>query len=170
MNFKKFGNFNWIEMDSKDQNLDLTRTKRIYLYPFQSVFVCWAPKIERYFRMRRTARRDEPIPAAAEEPPSIGSANGIAIAILRRFSRRCFVSFRMSHSAGERRARGSLFDALSRVIGARRDTKGFVYRKIRPTMASERDDIGDLSDVILQENSDAETQVRLFGRRWTPGD
>jgi len=27
MDFKKFGNFNWIEMDSKDQNLDLTRTK-----------------------------------------------------------------------------------------------------------------------------------------------
>jgi len=27
MNFKKFGDFNWIEMDSKDQNLDLTRTK-----------------------------------------------------------------------------------------------------------------------------------------------
>jgi len=22
MDFKKFGNFNWIEMDSKDQNLD----------------------------------------------------------------------------------------------------------------------------------------------------
>jgi len=24
MDFKKFGNFNWIEMDSKVQNLDLT--------------------------------------------------------------------------------------------------------------------------------------------------
>jgi len=27
MNFKKFENFNWIEMNSKDQNLDLTQTK-----------------------------------------------------------------------------------------------------------------------------------------------
>jgi len=27
MDFKKFGNFNWTEMDSKDQNLDLIRTK-----------------------------------------------------------------------------------------------------------------------------------------------
>jgi len=45
MDFKKFGNFNWIEMDSKDRNLDLngiwTRTKRIYFYPFQSIFVYW---------------------------------------------------------------------------------------------------------------------------------
>jgi len=41
MNFKKFGNFNWIEMDSKDRNLDLTRTKQIYFYPFQSIFVYW---------------------------------------------------------------------------------------------------------------------------------
>jgi len=41
MDFKKFGNFNWIEMDSKDQNLDLTRTKRINFCPFQSIFVCW---------------------------------------------------------------------------------------------------------------------------------
>jgi len=31
-------------MDSKDQNLDLTRTKRIYFCPFQSIFVCWAEK------------------------------------------------------------------------------------------------------------------------------
>jgi len=28
-------------MDLKDQNLDLTRTKRIYFCPFQSIFVCW---------------------------------------------------------------------------------------------------------------------------------
>jgi len=34
MDFKKFGNFNWIEIDSKDQNLDLTRTKRIHFCPF----------------------------------------------------------------------------------------------------------------------------------------
>jgi len=41
MDFKKFGNFNWIEMDSKDQNLDFTRIKRIHFCPFQSNFVCW---------------------------------------------------------------------------------------------------------------------------------
>jgi len=41
MDFKKFGNFNWIKMDSKVQNLDLTRTKRIHFCPFQSIFVCW---------------------------------------------------------------------------------------------------------------------------------
>jgi len=40
MNFKKFGNFNWIEMDSKDQNLNLTRTKR---NPFLSISI--------YFRL-----------------------------------------------------------------------------------------------------------------------
>jgi len=40
MDLKKFRNFNWIEMDSKDQNLDLTRTKRIYFCPFQSIFLC----------------------------------------------------------------------------------------------------------------------------------
>jgi len=44
MNLKKFGNFNWIEMDSKDQNLDLTRTKRIHFSPFQSVFI-WVTHI-----------------------------------------------------------------------------------------------------------------------------
>jgi len=32
MDFKKFGNFNWIEMDSKDQNLDLNKTN-----PFLSI-------------------------------------------------------------------------------------------------------------------------------------
>jgi len=32
MDFKKFGN--WVEMDSKDQNLDLTWTKRIHFNPF----------------------------------------------------------------------------------------------------------------------------------------
>jgi len=31
MDFKKFGNFNSIKIDSKDQNLDLIRTKRIHL-------------------------------------------------------------------------------------------------------------------------------------------
>jgi len=38
MDLKKFGNFNWIEMDSKDQKLDLTR--KIHLCPFQSIFIC----------------------------------------------------------------------------------------------------------------------------------
>jgi len=28
-------------MDSKDQNLDLTQTKRIYFCPFQSIFIYW---------------------------------------------------------------------------------------------------------------------------------
>jgi len=32
MDFKKSGNFNWIEMDSKDQNLDWTRTKWISVH------------------------------------------------------------------------------------------------------------------------------------------
>jgi len=41
MDFKKFGNFNWIKMDSKDQNLDLTRIKQIYFCPFQSIFIGW---------------------------------------------------------------------------------------------------------------------------------
>jgi len=41
MDFKKFGNFNCIEMDPKDQNLDLIRTKRIHFCLFQSIFVCW---------------------------------------------------------------------------------------------------------------------------------
>jgi len=41
MDLKKFGNFNWIKMDSKDQNLDLTRTKRIHFCPFELIFVCW---------------------------------------------------------------------------------------------------------------------------------
>jgi len=41
MDFKKLGNFNWIEMDSKVQNLDLTGTKRIHFCPFQFIFVRW---------------------------------------------------------------------------------------------------------------------------------
>jgi len=36
MDFKKFGNFNWVEMDSKDQNLDLIRTK---INPFLSISI-----------------------------------------------------------------------------------------------------------------------------------
>lgn len=68
----------------------------------------------------------------------------------------------MSHSGderSERQARGSLLGALSTIVKAHCGTKGFVYRKIQPTMALDREDIGDLSDVVLQENSDAETQV-----------
>jgi len=34
MDFQKFRNFNWIETDSKDQNLNLTRTKRFHFIPF----------------------------------------------------------------------------------------------------------------------------------------
>jgi len=41
MDFKKFGNFNWIEMNSKVQNLNLTQTKRTHFCPFQFIFVCW---------------------------------------------------------------------------------------------------------------------------------
>ncbi|KYN45201.1 hypothetical protein ALC56_00451, partial [Trachymyrmex septentrionalis] len=70
-------------------------------------------------------------------------------------------SSRMSHLAGEGRARESLLDVLTRVIRARRGTRGFVYCKIRPAMTSEeRDDIRDLSDIILQDNLDTETQCK----------
>lgn len=73
---------------------------------------------------------------------------------------------RMSHHPyGVRKARGGLLDALSRIVKARRGAKGFVYHRIRPTMTSDTDDVCDLSDVILQENSDAETQVTLGRRR-----
>jgi len=37
MDFKKFENFNWIEMDSKDQNLDLTQQNEsisVHFNPF----------------------------------------------------------------------------------------------------------------------------------------
>jgi len=46
MDLNKFGNFNWIEMNSKDQNLDLTQIKRIHFCPFQFIFVCWVYKLE----------------------------------------------------------------------------------------------------------------------------
>jgi len=45
MDFKKFGNFNWIEMDSKNKNLDLTRTQRIHFCLFQSIFVFWVVNV-----------------------------------------------------------------------------------------------------------------------------
>ncbi|XP_018315796.1 protein FAM177A1 [Mycetomoellerius zeteki] len=67
-------------------------------------------------------------------------------------------SSRMSHLAGE--GRESLLNILTRVIRVRHGKRGFAYRKIRPTMASERDDARDLSDVILQDNSDTETQCK----------
>lgn len=35
------------------------------------------------------------------------------------------------------------------------------YRRIQPTMISEQDEICDVNDVILQENSDIETQVYI---------
>jgi len=58
MDLRKFGNFNWrLEMDSKDQNLDLTRTKRIYFCPFQSIFMCWdTTRILRYLTFTCAAR------------------------------------------------------------------------------------------------------------------
>jgi len=34
-------------MDSKDQKLDLTRTKRIHFCPFRFIFVCWEGKTRR---------------------------------------------------------------------------------------------------------------------------
>jgi len=44
-------------MDSKDQNLDLTRTKRIHFCPFQSIFVC--PSFcETRTRLQATQRRN----------------------------------------------------------------------------------------------------------------
>jgi len=41
MDFKEFGNFNWIEMDSKDQNLDLNQQNESISVHFQSIFICW---------------------------------------------------------------------------------------------------------------------------------
>jgi len=35
-------------MDSKDQNLDLIRTKRIHFCLFQSTFICWVKQRERH--------------------------------------------------------------------------------------------------------------------------
>ncbi|KAL6255264.1 hypothetical protein P5V15_013602 [Pogonomyrmex californicus] len=65
----------------------------------------------------------------------------------------------MSHLVGKRRTRRGLLYTLSRIIRTRRfSPKEFVYCRIRPAMASERNDACDPSDVILQENSDAETQ------------
>ncbi|XP_011696388.1 PREDICTED: protein FAM177A1-like [Wasmannia auropunctata] len=106
--------------------------------------------------MQKAARRGEPVPLERRRRPN-GIANSHALPFVSQ--RR---AFRMSHQlagGGERRARGvRLLGALSRVVRARGGTRGFVYRKIRPTMASEReDDIGELSDIILQESSDAET-------------
>lgn len=79
-----------------------------------------------------------------------------AFAIFRRHS-----SLHMTHD-NKQRERESLLDVLSRIVKARRRSKSFVYCKIRSqdtTMTPEKDDGCDLSDVILQENSDIETQV-----------
>jgi len=54
MDFKKCGNFNWIEMNSKYQNLDLTQ-KRIYFCPFQFIFIYWA--VEMVNRLLRESNR-----------------------------------------------------------------------------------------------------------------
>lgn len=79
-----------------------------------------------------------------------------AFAIFRRHS------LRMNHLDSKQRERESLFDVLSRIVKARRRSESFVYCKIQSqdtTMTPEKDDACDLSDVILQENSDTETQV-----------
>jgi len=43
MDLKKFGNFNWIEMDSISES-EFERAKRIYFCPFQSIFNYWDEK------------------------------------------------------------------------------------------------------------------------------
>lgn len=72
----------------------------------------------------------------------------------------------MSRPNGAWREKGCLFDALSRAVkahGRGLTKKNLGYRKIRPTtMTCERYDACELSDVILQENSDADMQVRAF--------
>lgn len=55
-----------------------------------------------------------------------------------------------------------LLNTLSRTVKAQRRSltkKLFGYRKIRPKMTLERDEVSDLSEVILQECSDVDTQV-----------
>ncbi|KAL6429247.1 hypothetical protein ACFW04_008157 [Cataglyphis niger] len=81
------------------------------------------------------------------------------------FRSRAFTIFRrhslhMTHGS-KQRERESLLDVLSRIVKARRRPKSFAYCKIQSqdtTMTPEKDDTCDLSDVILQENSDIETQ------------
>ncbi|XP_072764870.1 uncharacterized protein [Anoplolepis gracilipes] len=79
-----------------------------------------------------------------------------------KFRSRAFTIFRrrslqMSHPDSEQREKKSLFDVLSRIVKGRRRSKSFDYCKIS-TMTLEKDDACDLSDIILQENSDVETQ------------
>ncbi|EZA52530.1 hypothetical protein X777_08009 [Ooceraea biroi] len=72
-------------------------------------------------------------------------------------------SLQMDHPSGKQRVRGSLLDALSKLVRSRRRAtqRGFVYCKIQPTMTPEKKiGICDLSDVTLQENSDTETQCK----------
>lgn len=68
-------------------------------------------------------------------------------------------SLQMSHVDSKQRERESLLDVLSRIVTTRRKSESFVYCKIQSTMTPEKDEACDLSDVILQENSDVETQV-----------
>ncbi|XP_025267560.1 protein FAM177A1 [Camponotus floridanus] len=80
-----------------------------------------------------------------------------------RFRSRAFAIFRrrslqISHLDSKQKERGSLLDVLSRIVTARRKSDSFVYCKIQSTMTPEKDEACDLSDVILQENSDVETQ------------
>lgn len=81
-----------------------------------------------------------------------------------RFRSRAFAIFRrrslqISHLDSKQRERGGLLDVLSRIVTARRKSDSFVYCEIQSTMTPEKDEACDLSDVILQENSDVETQV-----------
>jgi len=50
MDFKKFGNFNWIEMDSKDRNLDLTNKTN----PFLSISIHFRLPGRVYYMHART--------------------------------------------------------------------------------------------------------------------
>lgn len=81
----------------------------------------------------------------------------------RSFPHFPYRSLQMSQLKDKQRGRRNFLDVLSRIIKTQRglSRKGFVYCKIQPIMTSEKDDTCDLSDVNLQENSDAETQVYI---------
>lgn len=74
------------------------------------------------------------------------------------FRRRSLQTGHLDHLDSKQKERESLLDVLSRLVTARRRSETFVYCKIRSTMTSEKDEACDLNDVILQDNSDVETQ------------
>jgi len=45
MDFKKFGNFNWIETDLKNQTVWIWQ--RIHFCSFKSIFVCWKSNLHK---------------------------------------------------------------------------------------------------------------------------